>query len=145
MSFTLHPFLVHFPIAFIFGAFILYTIHLIKSNWIHKTTGLWLVGLSAIFSIFSSITGEWELKKATEKNYSTEVTNLMNQHEIFGNVVTWGSIIFFIFWMYLFYNYKDDRRIDIIAFAFLFLLVCAVFFTAYLGGTLVWSHGVGRH
>ena len=94
---------------------------------------------------FSSITGEWELKKATEKNYSTEVTNLMNQHEIFGNVVTWGSIIFFIFWMYLFYNYKDDRRIDIIAFAFLFLLVCAVFFTAYLGGTLVWSHGVGRH
>ena len=122
MSFTLHPFLVHFPIAFIFGAFILHTIHLIKSNWIHKTTGLWLVGLSAIFSIFSSITGEWELKKATEKNYSTEVTNLMNQHEIFGNVVTWGSIIFFIFWMYLFYNYKDDRRIDIIAFAFLFLL-----------------------
>ncbi len=145
MPFTLHPFLVHFPIAFIFGAFILHTIHLIKSNWIHKTTGLWLVGLSAIFSIFSSITGEWELKKATEKNYSTEVTNLMNQHEIFGNVVTWGSIIFFIFWMYLFYNYKDDRRIDIIAFAFLFLLVCAVFFTAYLGGTLVWSHGVGRH
>ena len=29
------------------------------------------------------------------------------------------------------------------AFAFLALLVGAVFFTAYLGGTLVWTHGVG--
>ena len=143
MSFTFHPFLVHFPIAFLFGAFIFHSIHLIQSNWISKTIGLWLVGLSALFSIFASITGERELVKAGENNYSTEVINLINLHEIMGNLVTWGSIVFFIFWIYLFYNYKNDRRIDIMAFAFLALLVGAVFFTAYLGGTLVWTHGVG--
>ena len=37
----------------------------------------------------------------------------------------------------------DDKRIDRLMFAFLFLLVGFVFFTAYLGGTLVWVHGVG--
>ena len=143
MSFTFHPFLVHFPIAFLFGAFVFHAIYLIKSNWIFQTIGLWLVGLSTLFSIFASITGQWELIKAGQKNYSTDVVNLMNQHETMGNLVTWGSIIFFIFWIYLFYNYKDNRRIDIMIFAFLLILVCAVFFTAYLGGTLVWTHGVG--
>ena len=143
MSFTFHPFLVHFPIAFLFGAFIFHSIHLIKSNWISKTIGLWVVGLSAMFSIFASITGEWELVKAGKNNYSTEIISLMKLHETMGNLVTWGSIVFFIFWIYLFYNYKNDRRNDIMAFAFLALLVGAVFFTAYLGGTLVWTHGVG--
>ena len=96
-----------------------------------------------MFSIFASITGEWELAKAGKDNYSTKIISLMELHETMGNLVTWGSIVFFIFWIYLFYNYKNDRRIDIMAFAFLALLVGAVFFTAYLGGTLVWTHGVG--
>ena len=77
MSFAFHPFLVHFPIAFLFGAFIFHSIHLIQSNWISKTIGLWLVGLSAMFSIFASITGEWELAKAGKNNYSTEIISLM--------------------------------------------------------------------
>ena len=67
----------------------------------------------------------------------------MKLHEIMGNIITWGSIIFFISWIYLFFNYMDDKRVDKLMFAFLFLLVGFVFFTAYLGGTLVWVHGVG--
>ena len=67
----------------------------------------------------------------------------MKLHETMGNLVTWGSIVFFIFWIYLFYNYKNDRQNDIMAIANLALLVGAVFFTAYLAGTLVWTHGVG--
>ena len=38
---------------------------------------------------------------------------------------------------------ESKKYPDIMAFAFLALLVGAVFFTAYLGGTLVWTHGVG--
>ena len=37
----------------------------------------------------------------------------------------------------------EDRRVDILALAFLVLLVGMVSFTAYLGGQLVWVHGVG--
>ena len=143
MDLPFHPFLVHFPIAFLFGALVLHTIHLYKPNWTCRVASLWLVGLSTIFSIFASISGEWELIKAGEKGYPSEVIELMKLHEIMGNIITWGSIIFFISWIYLFFNYMDDKRIDRLMFAFLFLLVGFVFFTAYLGGTLVWIHGVG--
>ena len=143
MDLPFHPFLVHFPIAFLFGALVLHTIHLCKPNWNCRVLSLWLVGLSTIFSIFASISGEWELIKAREKGYPSEIIELMKLHEIMGNIITWGSIIFFISWIYLFFNYMDDKRIDRLMFAFLFLLVGFVFFTAYLGGTLVWVHGVG--
>lgn len=143
MDLPLHPFLVHFPIAFLFGALVLHAIHLWRPNWICRVVSLWLLGLSTIFSIFSSVSGEWELIKAGEKAYPSEVIELINLHETMGNIITWGSIIFFISWIYLFFNYMDDKRIDKLMFAFLFLFVGLVFFTAYLGGTLVWIHGVG--
>jgi uncharacterized membrane protein len=60
-----------------------------------------------------------------------------------GNIVTWGSITIFLIWIYLFFKNMEDRRIDILALAFLTLLVGMVSFTAYLGGQLVWVHGVG--
>jgi uncharacterized membrane protein len=67
----------------------------------------------------------------------------MNRHELMGNIVTWGSITIFLIWIYLFFKNMEDRRIDILALAFLTLLVGMVSFTAYLGGQLVWVHGVG--
>jgi len=104
---------------------------------------MWLLGLSAFFSIFSSITGEWEFNKAGEMGYNTALLEMMNLHKTLGNIVTWGSIVLLIGWVYLFFKSMEDKRIDKLAFAFLFLLVGTVFFTAYLGGQLVWIHGVG--
>jgi len=143
MNLPFHPFFVHFPIAFLFGALIFHSVYLFKPNWISRVISLWLVGLSTIFSIFASISGEKELIKAGEKGYSSEILELMKLHEIIGNIITWGSIVFFITWVYMFFNYKDDKRIDKLILAFLFLFVGLVFFTSYLGGTLVWIYGVG--
>ena len=58
--------------------------------------------------------------------------------ETMGNIVTWGSIIVFLVWVNAFFKNMQDKRIDKLAFAFLFILTCCVFFTAYLGGQLVW-------
>ena len=104
---------------------------------------MWLLGLAALSSIFASITGEWELTKAGETGYPTAAIEMMSRHELMGNIVTWGSIIICIGWVYLFFKRMDDRRIDKLAMAFLVLLVMIVSFTAYLGGQLVWVHGVG--
>ena len=138
-----HPFLVHFPIAFLFGAMILHGIHLWRHNWICRAVGLWMIGLAALSSIFASISGGHELKKAGEIGYPIEVIQMMNRHELMGNIITWGTIIFFICWVYLFFKRMDDRRIDKLAMAFIMLLVILVSSTAYLGEQLVWVHGVG--
>ena len=143
MDFPLHPALVHFPIALLYGAMILHAIHLWRHNWICRVVGMWLLGLAALSSIFASITGNWELTKAGEIGYPTAVIEMMSRHELMGNIVTWGSIIICIGWVSLFFKRMDDRRIDKLAMAFLVLLVMIVSFTAYLGGQLVWVHGVG--
>jgi uncharacterized membrane protein len=104
---------------------------------------MWLLGLAAAFSIFAAITGEREATKAGQVGYSTEIIELMNRHELMGNIVTWDSIILCLGWVYLFFKNMEDRRIDILALAFLILMVIIVSFTSYLGGQLVWVHGVG--
>ena len=143
MNLPLHPILVHFPIAFLYGAMILHGIHLWRHNWICRVVGMWMLGLAALCSIFASITGQWELTKAGEAGYPIEIIELMSRHELMGNMLTWGSSLIFIGWVYLFFENMDDRRIDKLAMAFLVLLVIIVSFTAYLGGQLVWIHGVG--
>ncbi|MBT3479673.1 MAG: DUF2231 domain-containing protein [Candidatus Marinimicrobia bacterium] len=143
MNIPLHPAIVHFPIALLYGALILHSIHLWRPNWICRVVGMWLLGLAAAFSIFAAITGEREATKAGQVGYSTEIIELMNRHELMGNIVTWGSIILCLGWVYLFFKNMEDRRIDILALAFLILMVIIVSFTSYLGGQLVWVHGVG--
>jgi uncharacterized membrane protein len=99
--------------------------------------------MAAFFGIFASIAGEEDMAHAGQVGYSSEIIELMNRHELMGNIVVWGSIIFFIAWITLFFKNMRDIRIDKLAFAFLLLLVAVVSFSAYLGGQLVWVHGVG--
>jgi len=143
MNFPLHPALVLFPIAFLYGALFLHAIQLWRPNWMCRVIGIWLLGLSAALSIFSALTGEKEAARAGQVGYSTEILEIMNRHELMGNIVTWGSITIFLVWIYLLFKNMEDRRIDVLALAFLVLLVGMVSFTAYLGGQLVWVHGVG--
>ena len=55
----------------------------------------------------------------------------------------WSSLIIFSIWLYLFFKYMDDTRIDKLALAFLGLLSLSVVVTSYLGGTLVYLHSLG--
>ena len=75
--------------------------------------------------------------------YDMKVLEIINLHETMGNIVTWGSTLVFFVWLNVFFKNMEDKRMDKLAFAFLFILTCCVFFTAYLGGQLVWIYGVG--
>ena len=143
MQFPLHPAVVHFPIALITAALILHTIHLYRPEWMHKAIGLWLLGLSIIFSLVSVLSGQKEIQKAGELGYQTETLILIEQHQTLGNIVVWGTILFFVGWVYLFLKYKNDLRLDRLALAFLLLLFLIVTVSAYTGGQLVYIHGVG--
>ena len=143
MPLPLHPAIVHFPIALITTALILHGIQLWKPNWLGRVVGLWLMGLATIFSIAAVLSGKKEAAKASEIGYPTETLILIERHETIGNIVVWGSILFFIGWIYLFLKYKNDIRLDRLALAFLLLLFMIVTLSAYTGGQLVYIHGVG--
>jgi len=143
MPLPLHPAIVHFPIALITTALILHGIQLWKSNWLGRVVGLWLMGLATIFSIAAVLSGKKEAVKSGEIGYPTETLIFIERHETIGNIVVWGSILFFVGWIYLFLKYKNDIRLDRLALAFLLLLFMIVTISAYTGGQLVYIHGVG--
>ena len=70
MKIPLHPLVIHFPIAFIYGALFFTGLQLIKPNWSCRIVGLWMLGLSSITSVLASITGQWEMKKARNTQYT---------------------------------------------------------------------------
>ncbi|HJN68578.1 MAG: DUF2231 domain-containing protein [Candidatus Neomarinimicrobiota bacterium] len=143
MNLPLHPAMVHYPIALITAAFIFQAIHLWKNNWICRTTSMWLLGLGAIMSIAATLTGENEAARAGQVGYDSVVLTTIQRHELLSNITTWGSILVLLFWIYLFLNNMEDRRVDYLALAFLGLLSVIVIFSSYLGDTLTFIHGVG--
>ena len=143
MPLPLHPAIVHFPIALITTALILHGIQLWKPNWLGRVVGLWLMGLATIFLIAAVLSGQKEAAKAGEIGFPTETLIFIERHETIGNIVVWGSILFFVGWIYLFLKYKNDIRLDKLALAFLLLLFMIVTISAYTGGQLVYIHGVG--
>ena len=143
MQFPLHPAVVHFPIALITAALILHTIYLYRPEWMHKAIGLWLLGLSTIFSLVSVLSGQKEIQKAGELGYQTETLILIEQHQTLGNIVVWGSILLFFSWLFLYLKNLVNYKVNQLAFAFLLLLFFVVFISGYTGGLLVYIHGVG--
>ena len=109
MNLPLHPFFVHFPIGFLVGALILHAVHLIRPNWICRVIGLWLTGLSGISSMLASITGQWEFNKTLSQDYSQEIIQILERHQMLGNIVTWGTIVFFVIWVNLFFKKMSDN------------------------------------
>ena len=143
MPFPLHPAIVHFPIALITAALIFHTLHLYKPEWINRTIGLWLLGLSTIFSIVAVLSGQKEIQKAGELGYPTETLLLIERHQTIGNIVVWGSILLFIGWLFLYLKNQVNNKVNHLAFAFLLLLFVIVIISGYTGGYLVYIHGVG--
>ena len=94
-------------------------------------------------SIAATLTGENEAARAGQVGYDSVVLTTIQRHELLSNITTWGSILVLLFWIYLFLNNMEDRRVDYLALAFLGLLSVIVIFSSYLGDTLTFIHGVG--
>jgi len=143
MQFPLHPAVVHFPIALITAALIFHTLHLYRPEWIIRSIGLWLLGLSTIFSIVAVLSGQKEIQKAGELGYPTETLILIERHQTIGNIVVWGSILLFIGWLFLYLKNQVNNKVNHLVLAFLLLLFVIVITSGYTGGYLVYIHGVG--
>ena len=94
-------------------------------------------------SIAATLTGQNEAARAGQVGYDTSVIEIINRHELLGNITAWGSVTLLIFWVYFFLKDMEDRRVDKLALVLLGLLSAIVIFNSYLGGTLTFIHGVG--
>ena len=104
---------------------------------------MWLLGFGVLTAFGAMLSGEREAIKSGEGSHELFVLEAIQNHELIASVTTWSSLIIFLLWLYLFFKYMEDTRIDKLVLAFLGLLSLSVIVTSYLGGTLVYIHNLG--
>lgn len=140
----IHPQVTHFPIALIIAAFVLQIVVMLKPHWVCRSTPIWILGLAIVPAFLSALSGEQAAYLATTQTILPDsVQALVGRHEAFATFTVWMSLVVLIGWIWLFGKYPSDRRVDMTALAFLFLLSVSVSVTGLLGGKLVMTHGVG--
>lgn len=131
----LHPFLVHFPIAFISLLYIFQIFIVLIPNTIPKHLNLWILIPSTISTIPTMISGQ-----KTEKLLDTlcpEAIEALHYHKIFANITVWGLILLSFIWIYITLKNKATKEFQKLMLAFLTILFISVTITGYLGGQLV--------
>ena len=78
-----------------------------------------------------------------ESGLGEQIQALIAQHKNFATFTVWISLVVLIGWLWLYFRFPDNRRVDLVVLAFLILLTVDVVFTGYFGGELVMRYGVG--
>ena len=160
MSFgDLHPFFVHFPIAFFILIFIIEGIRLFTDR-IHPMVSLIILFLGTILAFLAVQSGESEsvdAELALDKispvyeqfGYDLNphpidvLKNKIEAHEKAGNRVMWGSIIIFFIWLFLYLKSQDSMYYKYCKIILILILIAFVLQSAISGGELVREHGIG--
>tara|TARA_B100000029_G_C17583898_1_gene960526 strand:+ start:1223 stop:1663 length:441 start_codon:yes stop_codon:yes gene_type:complete len=133
-----HPFFVHFPVAlFVTAGIIELMMWLFPKLPKQPTLPLFLI--ASLFSIPAALTGnaaEFEAGKITG------IGQLLENHEIAGNFVTFLGITFSFFFVYMKLKFPK-RSICKLRRVILLLMAVIVLYTGYLGGSLVQKFGAG--
>jgi len=135
----LHPFFVHFPIALLVTALVAHVLF-----WWRKHPSLLLfsrfllVG-AALGALLSALSGGWAEDAAGELR--AEIHEAIEQHETMGYVQAWLLPVLAM-WGVMRRKSMQDRELSIF-FGVMLLATVLMLYTGWLGGGLVYEHGVG--
>jgi uncharacterized membrane protein len=138
---TLHPMIVHFPIALIIVGFTAEVVSLFfKSEKCLSKTGFYLMVLGALAAIAAWSTGQL----FTDHPSEGEILNVFEKHETGALVTMILMIIGSAFRIWLVVQKKEETQLKWIAFGFYLLAFIAVSFTGFMGGTMVYNFMLGN-
>jgi len=135
-----HPYIVHFPIAFIILAFFYQCLTLFMPHRLPRQLTLWALIPGVLSTIPAVLSGEKAEESLTE--VPANIHEIIETHELFANITTWGGLVLACAWLYLTIKKVDNKQVQLLLFAFLGLLFASVCATGYLGGQLVHVHDI---
>lgn len=133
----LHPVTVHFPIAFLILAAVLFTVELFTKKPEHKLFALIVMSAGVGGAALAVLTGNFEY----DGGGSETLQEMVETHELLGYIVLWVYGIFAVWaWM----RKTSEVKIEKIAFVVLFWIgIGVVGYTSHLGGKMVYEEGAG--
>jgi len=136
-----HPIIVHFPITLVVVSLLFQTLSMTLPRYVSQITGLMILWLGAISAFLASITGEKAYSSLQSLEIGT-IKEVIGQHEDLANITTWSTIIFVFGWTFLYLKFKDRNWINWIILTGLTILCIMVLLTGFMGGELVYTHGI---
>jgi len=138
---TLHPKIIHFPIAFLLGYFLFELLGVIfKKEFLSKSAHL-LLFLGVLGALAAVLSGH-EAEEAFEY-WNKKSGALMEEHEMYANITLWYFTALLLLRTLVAFHKKF---VGIVQYVILVLALVGVYFvfqTGDHGGKMVYDHGVG--
>lgn len=135
---TIHPMVVHFTIAILYLAVLTEVIAYFKKDDFYERAGFLLLGLGVLSTIAAGVAG------VVSEHYDVitpAVASLLATHRFFGE--TTGVIFLIAFVIRFLTRRQKPGRVVLLALLISVVGLVFVTYTGHLGGTLVYSHGLG--
>ncbi len=133
----LHPLLVHFPIALLFLSVVADLVAFLSNNASLRNTGWWALIGAALGGFATVAAGVYDMRRATLQE---EVHHLVHQHMKVGFALL-AAIIGLTVWRWTVYT-QPGRSVSAVYLDLALLTMGLAGFQGWLGGELVYSHGV---
>ena len=131
-----HPILVHFPIALLVTAFVADAAYWLTSLPTLRHAGFWMMAVAALTGALAVLAGIFDMRRASLEGSVHERVH-RHMHVGFG---LYAVICALTFWRWTFF--APDERITVLYLDFTLLAVALAAFQGWLGGELVYTHGV---
>lgn len=137
---TIHPMIVHFPIALIIVGFTADIVSLFfRNEKCLSKTGFYLMVLGALGAIAAWGSGQLFAAKPSEG----AIMSVFEKHETGALITMIIMIIGASFRIWLVVKKKDETQLKWIALGFYFLALVSVAFTGFMGGKMVYEFMIG--
>ena len=133
----LHPMIVHFPIALITIGFLADVLSLFfrEEKWLSKSA-FYLMVIGALSAVAAWSTGQL----FTTEPVQGAIVEVFEKHETAALITMIIMLIGSAFRIWLVVKKKEESALKWIAFGLYFIGFCAVTFTGYMGGTMVYNY-----
>lgn len=133
----LHPMIVHFPIALITIGFLADVLSMfLKEEKCLSKTGLYLMVLGALAAVAAWSTGQL----FTNEPAQGAIVEVFEKHETGALITMIIMLIGSAFRIWLVTSKKEESSLKWVAFGLYLIGFCAVTFTGFMGGTMVYNY-----
>jgi uncharacterized membrane protein len=136
----LHPMLVHFPVALIAVGFLFDLAYIFyKKEFCLSKAGFYLMILGTLGAIAAYTTGQFFTDQPTQG----EILGVFEKHETAALITMIAMILASIVRIYLVMTKKEESSLKWLSFILYLIGFCAVGYTGFLGGTMVYNFMLG--
>lgn len=136
MKKPIHPMLVHFPIALLIASFLADAVHFFASWSSIEHVGWWMLALASAGGLFTVLAGLFDMRRAT---LDEAIHERVHQHMWVG-MGLFLVICALTAWRWIFFS--NATPVSMLYLDASFLSVGLATFQGWLGGELVYTHGV---